>query len=189
MKHSLLETVIGAFVLLVAVVFLVYSYGTANKSAGGISGGTYRLVAEFDNIGGLKIGDNVMISGVKVGAIEDISLDEKLYRARVTFGVSDDVKLARDSSARIASESLLGGRYLDIQPGGDENDMRGGDKIAMTQSATNLEDLLGRFIFNAKPAGEKTDNGADNVPDDAGMTAPAPEMPAAGADDYSTDHP
>jgi phospholipid/cholesterol/gamma-HCH transport system substrate-binding protein len=185
MKHSLLETFIGAFVLIVALVFLLYSYSAGNQRAGGMTSGSYSLMAEFDNIGGLKIGDNVMISGVKVGSVEDIDLDDKLYRARVTFSVTNEVKLAKDSSARISSESLLGGRFLDIQPGGDENDMRSGDKIQMTQSATNLEDLLGRFIFNAKDTGKTgSDAGAEDMP-----AEDMPDMPDAGSDDANTDAP
>jgi phospholipid/cholesterol/gamma-HCH transport system substrate-binding protein len=148
MKHSLLETAIGAIVILSAIFFLVYSYSTAHQGAGGVMDGTYRVMAVFDNIGGLKPGDNVMISGVRVGAVDDIELDPKIYRARVSFNISDNVKLARDTSARIASESLLGGKYLDIQPGGDDVDLKNGDVISMTQSATNFEDLLGRFIFS-----------------------------------------
>lgn len=184
MKHSLLETAIGAVVLVAALVFLVYSYGSGNGGTRGLTDGRYRLIAEFANVGGLKTGDNVMISGVKVGAIEKIDLDNRLYRARVTFSVNDAVKLARDSSARIASESLLGGRYLDLQPGGDDQDLRGGDKITITQSATNLEDLLGRFIFgsNGKSSVPGLSNDAPGTPGDA-----APAMPSA--TDGGGDHP
>lgn len=182
MKHSLLETAIGAVVLLVAGIFLVFSYSTANNKSGGLTSGIYHVTAVFDNIGGLKVGDNVMISGVKVGSVDQIKLDEKLYRAQVRFNVTNTIKLAKDSSARIASESLLGGRYLDVQPGGDENDLKNGDIISMTQSATNLEDLLGRFIFSAAN-GTKKDAASAPAANDA-----APDMPDAAADD-SADHP
>jgi phospholipid/cholesterol/gamma-HCH transport system substrate-binding protein len=158
MKHSLLETAIGAIVLLSAIFFLIFSYSTAHERAGGMMDGIYQVTAVFDNIGGLKPGDNVMISGVKIGVVDGIELDPKIYRARVQFSMSDSIKLARDSSARIASESLLGGKYLDIQPGGDDVDLKNGDIISMTQSATNLEDLLGRFIFSA--ADKAADKGA-----------------------------
>lgn len=153
-----------------ALVFLIYSYSTAHEGEGGVMDGAYRLTAMFDNTGGLKTGDDVRVSGVKVGAIDGIKLDPKLYRAEVTFTVSDTVKLAKDSSAKISSESLLGGRYLEVQPGGDENDLIDGETISMTQSPANLEDLLGRFIFSA--AETKKDGAAP-----ADDSAPEPESP------------
>lgn len=152
MKHSLLETTIGAIVLGAALFFLAFSYSTAHQGEASMSSGSYRIIGMFDNVGGLRIGDAVMISGVKVGGIRDITLDPQLYRARVTVDVSNQIKLARDTSARIASESLLGGKYLELLPGGDDTNLNDGDIVSITQSATNLEDLLGRFIFSASSA-------------------------------------
>lgn len=161
MKHSLLETALGAIVLGAALIFLVFSYSTAHRGETSMSSGSYRIIGLFDNIGGLKVGDAVMISGVKVGGIRDINLDPQLYRARVTVDVSNDIKLARDTSARIASESLLGGKYLELLPGGETEDLQDGDIVGITQSATNLEDLLGRFIFSASSA--KSDKDKDGA--------------------------
>lgn len=164
MKHSLLETTIGAIVLFVAAFFLIFSYSTAHQGEGGLMNGSYRLSAAFDNIGGLKTGDAVMISGVKVGTVDEISLDDKIYRAVVEFSVTNSVLLARDSSARIASESLLGGKYLDVQPGGDDENLKNGDKISLTQGSSNLEDLLGRFIFSGNKTPERDAAGAASEP-------------------------
>jgi phospholipid/cholesterol/gamma-HCH transport system substrate-binding protein len=165
MKHSLLETAIGAIVLMAAAIFLVFSYSSAHQGEGGLIDGSYRLSASFNNIGGLKTGDVVMISGVKVGTVDDIQLDNKLYRAVVYFSVTNDVDLSTDSSARIASESLLGGKYLDVQPGGDDTNLKNGDQISLTQGASNLEDLLGRFIFSGNQekgsSAEKSPSPAD----------------------------
>jgi phospholipid/cholesterol/gamma-HCH transport system substrate-binding protein len=171
MKHSLLETAIGAMVLGAALIFLIFSYSTAHQGEGGVLNGTYRLSAAFDNIGGLRTGDAVMISGVKVGAVNTITLDDKLYRAVVEFDMTDTVKLAVDSSARIASESLLGGKYLDIQPGGDDTNLQNGDKITLTQGASNLEDLLGRFIFSANKSGGENDAATSET------SAPSGDLP------------
>lgn len=168
MKHSLLETTIGAAVLGVALIFLVFSYSTAHQGDADLSR-SYQLSALFDNIGGLKVGDAAVISGVKVGVIDDIQLDSQLYRAKVRFSVARSVALSADSTARISSESLLGGKYLEILPGGDDATLENGDEIRITQSATNLEDLLGRFIFsasNAKSAGSQPDAAqTDDLPD------------------------
>ncbi len=159
MRHSLLETALGAVVLGAAFFFLIFSYSTAHQGEASMERGSYRLIGLFDNVGGLKIGDAVVISGVKVGGIRDIILDPQLYRARVTVDVSNDIELARDTSARIASESLLGGKYLELLPGGADDNLKDGDTVSMTQSATNLEDLLGRFIFSGASA--KSDGGDD----------------------------
>jgi phospholipid/cholesterol/gamma-HCH transport system substrate-binding protein len=170
MKHSLLETTIGAVVLGVALIFLVFSYSTAHQGEADLSR-SYKLSAMFDNIGGLKVGDAAVISGVKIGVVNDIELDDQLYRARVTFSVARAIDLAADSTARIASESLLGGKYLEILPGGDDLNLENGDQIKITQSATNLEDLLGRFIFSAsntatKKSNTDTEASGNNIGDD-----------------------
>ncbi len=172
MKHSLLETALGAIVFISALVFLIFSYSTAHQGDVGMQNGSYRLVGLFDNVGGLKIGDAVVISGVKVGGIKDIVLDPKVYRARVIVDVSNDIELSRDTSARIASESLLGGNYLELLPGGDDENLKNGDTIAITQSATNLEDLLGRFIFNASSKDEKSDKGTEDSAAPPSTSAP-----------------
>lgn len=179
MKHSLLETAIGAIVLFAAAVFLVFSYSTAHRGEGGMMNGSYRLVAMFDNIGGLKIGDAVMISGVKVGSIDNIRLDDKLYRAQVFFSMADSIKLAKDSSARISSLSMLGGKYLDVQPGGDDANLSEGDVITLTQAPANLEDLLGRFIFSVADKKKSSAAHAASIDDDdADMGAnPEPDSP------------
>lgn len=171
MKHSLLETAIGAVVFGAALFFLIFSYSTAHQGEASMSSGSYRIIGMFDNVGGLKIGDAVMISGVKVGAIRNIMLDPQLYRARVTVDVSNDIKLARDTSARIASEGLLGGKYLELLPGGDDNNLEDGDVVKMTQSATNLEDLLGRFIFSA------SSSKSDKSEEDGVINNTAPSVP------------
>lgn len=183
MKHSLLETSIGAAVLMGAIIFFLFSYATAHESAGGIVSGTYRLTAMFENIGGLKSGDNVMVSGVKVGVIDKITLDPKLYRAEVHFNITNDIKLARDSSARISSESLLGGKYLELQPGGDDADLKDGDIIEITQAPANLEDLLGRFIFSAADKKKEADQKTSDAP------APKPNDMPTYNDTVESDHP
>ena len=145
MKQNIVETLLGAFVLVVAVVFFVYSTGKANV---GSSGGGYNIKAQFSDIGSLNTGDDVKISGVKVGAVKAIDLDPVLYNADVTLSINDGVKLPYDTSARISSEGLLGGTYMALDIGGDPELMEEGDEIAITQSAQNLEQLLGQFIFS-----------------------------------------
>lgn len=144
MKRNVIETVLGAVVLLVAAVFLVFSYSIAD--VGRIDG--YSVTADFTGTGGLKIGDTVQISGVRIGAVSKIELKPDDYRARVTMQINDNVKLTDDTSALISSESLLGGKYLELQPGGSEEYLEDGGHIEYTQAPQNLEQLLGKFIFS-----------------------------------------
>lgn len=144
MKRSVVETILGAVVLLVAAVFLAFSYNTADVGA---TGG-YEVVADFSSIGGLKPGDDVQISGVKVGTVSDVTLDEQTFLARVHMNVDSALKLPTDTAALISSESLLGGRYLSLEPGADEEFISDGGRIFYTQAPQNLEQLLGQFIFS-----------------------------------------
>ncbi len=144
MKHNVIETGLGAIVIAVALVFLVFSYSTAN--VGQVSG--YEVTANFSGIGGLAIGDDVQISGVKVGSVANVDLDPQTYLARVTLSIDDSVKLPEDTAALISSESLLGGRYMALEPGAAEENIVAGGRIQYTQAPQNLEQLLGQFIFS-----------------------------------------
>jgi phospholipid/cholesterol/gamma-HCH transport system substrate-binding protein len=163
MKRSVIETILGALVLAVAAFFLTYSYKTAN--VGSVDG--YEISADFAGTGGLKIGDDVVISGVKVGSVTSVTLAPDTFLARVKMNVASHVQLPTDTSALISSESIMGGRYLALEPGADDDIIAPGGKIEYTQAPQNLEQLLGKFIFSM----QKDDN------KDATETAAA-EMPA-----------
>ena len=144
MKRNVVETVLGAVVLAVAVLFLGFSYSSANI---GSSGG-YEVRARFSSIGGLSVGDKVVISGVKVGSVNKLELDRKNFLANVYMDIDDDVELPDDTAAFISSESLLGGLYLQLEPGASDNIIEPGGLIEYTQAPQNLEQLLGQFIFS-----------------------------------------
>ncbi len=144
-RRNLAEVLIGAVVLLVAVGFLAFAIAHSGRS---VTSG-YQLYAKFDHVGGLTVGSDVRLAGVKVGSVESTTLDPKTYQAVVGFTVADDVKLPKDSSATIASESLLGGNYLSLSPGGDEAMLQPDQTVTITQGAINIEQLLGNFIFSA----------------------------------------
>jgi len=173
MKRNVIETVLGAVVLLVALVFLGFSYNTANVGSSIDNG--YSIMAQFTGTGGLSIGDSVQISGVEIGKISGITLNQDTYKAQVTMEIDDAIKLPTDTSAFISSVSLLGGKYLELQPGSDEDLMTDGGEIMYTQAPQNLEQLLGKFIFSMD--GAKKDGADDAAP---AATAPAPvDEPAA----------
>lgn len=142
--RSLVEVLTGAVVLLVAAGFLFYAIVHSGRAS--VAGG-YTLTARFDRIDGLPSGADVRVAGVKVGSVTDMRIDPQNFLAVVTLRVSDAIKLPRDSSARILSEGLLGGNYIALEPGGDEATLQPGGTISNTQSAMNLVDLIGKFIF------------------------------------------
>lgn len=144
--NNYFEVIVGTFVLLCAVFFFFNSFKSANIKA---SKG-YALTALFDNIDGIVNGSDIKISGVKIGTVENQFLDKKTFRAVLKLNINNGVVLPIDSSAKVASEGLLGSKYLSIQPGADDEILKEGEEITYTQSSVNFEDLLGKFIFNSK---------------------------------------
>jgi phospholipid/cholesterol/gamma-HCH transport system substrate-binding protein len=143
-RRSVTEVAAGAAVLIVAVGFLAYALG--NTGRGSIGG--YTLHAAFDNVGGISPGSDVRIAGLKVGSVTGLAIDPKSYQALATFTVQSDIKLSTDSTASIATGGLLGGNFVSLATGGDTKMLGDGGTITITQSAVNLEELLGKFIFN-----------------------------------------
>jgi phospholipid/cholesterol/gamma-HCH transport system substrate-binding protein len=144
-RRNFAEVSLGAAVLLVACGFLVYAIAHSGRTT---SSG-YQLYAKFDHVDGLSVGSDVRVAGVKVGSVDSATLDPKTYQAVVGFNVADNIKLPKDSSAVITSESLLGGKYLALSPGGDEAMLQPGQTVTITQGSINIEELLGKFIFSA----------------------------------------
>lgn len=143
-RHGLAEVLTGAIVLLIALVFL----GFAVTHSGTTVGSGYTLYAQFAHIDGLAIGNDVRIAGVKVGTVTSEKLDPKSFEAVVGLSIQDNVQLPKDTGASITSESLLGGKYISLSPGGDTTNLKAGQSITITQSSVSLEELLGKFIFS-----------------------------------------
>lgn len=153
-RRSIVEVVIGAVVLLAAAGFLAYAIANSGRSAAA----GYTLYARFDHIDGLGVGNDVRLAGVKVGSVSQERIDPQTFQAVVGFSIRDDIKLPKDTAAIITSESLLGGKYLSLQPGGDEAILQPGQMVTITQGSVSLEELLGKFIFsmtNAPKPGEQ----------------------------------
>lgn len=151
MKQNYFEIIVGTFVLACAGFFFFSSF----KSAKIKTNYGYHLYAKFDDASGIEAGSDVKISGIKVGTIDNNSLDTKTYRALLFFSLGKDVQLPTDSSAKIVSSGLLGEKYLEIMPGADEEFLKDGGEITYTQSSVNFEQLLGKFMFSDK---DKKDN-------------------------------
>ena len=112
MHRNLIETLLGAVVLGVAGLFLAFAYSTADLGRGG----GYEVNAEFTTVGGLKVGNDVRLAGIKIGAVVGQSLNPQTYLARVTMSVDSSVRLPADTSASISSEGLLGATLSTLRP-------------------------------------------------------------------------
>ena len=145
MHRNTLETVMGAIVLLAAAGFVALAYEAADvKGNGG-----YEIAAEFGSTGGLLVGDDVRISGIKVGQITAQQLDPITYVAKVSMAIEPTIKIPSDSSARITAASLLGGNYLELMPGAATDTLGAGAVIYDTRDPISLSDLLGKAVFSS----------------------------------------
>ena len=144
MSRNTIETVMGAVVLIVAGVFLWMAYAVTNIQS---SDGTM-ISAEFGGIGGLNVGDDVRISGIKIGKVTDTNLNAQTFGATVTLSIDPSISLPADSAARIAASSLLGGNHVEILPGFEEDMISSGGMIYDTRDPVNLTDLLGKAVFS-----------------------------------------
>jgi phospholipid/cholesterol/gamma-HCH transport system substrate-binding protein len=109
----------------------------------------YQVVAEFENIGGLKVRSAVTMAGVRVGRVANISLDPESYNARVTLSLySEFDNIPLDSSASIFTAGLLGEQYIGLEAGAEEEFLQDGDVLELTQSALVLEQVIGQFLFS-----------------------------------------
>jgi phospholipid/cholesterol/gamma-HCH transport system substrate-binding protein len=170
MAHQgIAEVLTGAAVVVIAAGFL----GFAVAHSGRVTGSGYRLHATFDHIDGLSPGADVRIAGVKVGSVLDMRVDPKTFLANVTLSVNDDIHLPKDTGAAVTSESLLGGKFINLEPGGDSQDLAADGTITITQSSISLEQLLGKFIFSAASLAEKPKG------TDSSTSAPADAAPKA----------
>jgi phospholipid/cholesterol/gamma-HCH transport system substrate-binding protein len=171
MKGNVIETVMGAVVLVVAALFLFFAYSTSQLRS--VQG--YELNAQFENIDGIRNGSDVRISGIKVGSVLGTTLDPKTFLATVQMSVQPAVKLPDDSVAEIVSSGLLGDKYMALVPGGSEKDLPPGGRIKFTQSSVNIEHLIGQMMFSP-PGGKKPGDG-DSGPSGAPPSNDTPAPP------------
>lgn len=176
MQRNLAETILGAAVILVAVAFLLFfnrTVDTGNASSG------YTLTAAFTKVDGLEAGSPVRVSGITVGKVTGMKLNPETFQAEVELQINDDIKLPVDTAAVIASAGLLDGKFMTLEPGGDDEILAAGGRIEYTQSTPSLEQLLGQVIFSLtsdKKSGGTDQNGAPTPPN-APASVSLPERP------------
>ncbi len=143
--RNMVESVMGAVVLVVAGLFVYLTYTTVRiETKNG-----YELSAAFFKVGGLKAGSDVRINGIKVGTVSSLELDHETFDAVVRLTISGDLKLPTDSVAGISSEGILGGKYVSLTPGGDKTVIASGGRLQKTRDFRSLEDQVGEIIFLA----------------------------------------
>ncbi len=148
MNNKLAETLVGLFLLagILSLGFLALRVGNMGAVGGGDS---YQVTARFENIGGLAVKAPVTLAGVRIGRVTAIDVDRELFSAVVTLEIESGYdNLPRDTSASILTAGLLGAQYIGLDPGGDFEALRDGDRIDLTQSAVVLENLIGQLLFN-----------------------------------------
>ena len=143
MNRNPVETILGVLVVGVAAFFLLFAYNKADlKTVDG-----YKLTASFAKAGGLDVGTDIRISGIKVGTIIGRKLDAKTYLAKIEMNIRKDVALPVDTIANISSDGMLGGNYIRLEPGKSKEVLKEGDEITRTKDYKSLEDTVGEIIF------------------------------------------
>jgi phospholipid/cholesterol/gamma-HCH transport system substrate-binding protein len=184
MNRNVLETVMGALVLAVALIFLAFAYSSAGIRT--VSG--YQVTAKFDRIDGIKVGTDVRISGIKIGTVTATTLDPKSFQAVVRMTVDGSYLLPVDTVAQITSNSLLGDNFLKLVPGNDDKNISPGGAVTNTVPPTDLMQMLSQLAFSMgggskqdgdgeSPSGPAPSGGAPSGPTPSGPT-PSNSNPA-----------
>ena len=148
------EVLVGAAVLLAAIGFVVFAAQGAGITR---DPGAYELRASFRSVDGIRVGSDVRLAGVKVGAITSLALNPQTFFADATVSLPKDILLPDDSAILISSEGLLGGNFVELVPGGSSENLVPGAEILDTQGSVSLVNLLMKFVgskADPAPAGD-----------------------------------
>lgn len=143
MRKINIETGVGIFIIfgLLCLAYLSVKLGDVNL----FGSEQYTVKARFANVSGLKEGAAVEVAGVAVGKVSRIHLDD--YEALVELLIDPEVKLQEDAIASIRTQGIIGDKYVKIKTGGAEEYIEQGGEILETESAIELEELVGKYIF------------------------------------------
>jgi len=171
-----LEFAVGAFLLLALASLLVLAIASTNGKFGFGGGDSYALKARFGSIGQLRMAAPVKIGGVVVGKVGDIQLDPAKFDSIVTLDIDNRYKdLPADTAAGIFTSGLLGESYVGLSPGGDPETLKPGEEIAFTQSAVDLMQLVGKYMFSGGGQPASGQQAPQNAP--APQQTPTEETP------------
>lgn len=146
-KERSVEFLLGLFVLagIAAMAYLAIHLGAGNF----LHKDTYLIEARFANVGGLNKGGSVLLAGVSIGRVESIRIDPSDFSAIVTLRILHNVRLPADTMASIKTSGLIGDKYVSLLPGADDATLQPGDRIVLTESAVDLESLIGKLAFGS----------------------------------------
>ena len=147
MERTTIDLWVGVFVALGVAALLGLAMKVGNLTTTNI-GETYTVNAAFENIGGLKPRAPVKSAGVVVGRVGDIKFDSTTYEAIVSLSIDKTYHFPKDTFANIYTAGLLGEQYVGLEAGGEEEDLKNGDKIAHTQDAVVLEKMISQFLYS-----------------------------------------
>lgn len=148
-KQNMIELSVGVFIAAGIAALAMLAIQVSNMSSFSDSEG-YEVVAKFENIGGLKVRSPVSMAGVRLGRVIDVSFDQESFEAVVRMRVNNKYnQLPIDTSASIFTAGVLGESYVSLEAGAEEETLKAGDEIEMTQSAVILEQLIGEFMVNS----------------------------------------
>lgn len=143
-----MEIMVGIFVAAGFAALFMLAMRVSNLSALDTDGG-YKLYANFENIGGLKLRSAVSMSGVRIGRVTGIDYDEGAFQARVEMTIDSRYDfLPTDTHASIYTAGLLGEQYVALEPGAETETLKDGDRLHFTQSSLVLEEIIGQFMVN-----------------------------------------
>jgi phospholipid/cholesterol/gamma-HCH transport system substrate-binding protein len=148
MTSRKIEILVGLFVAAAIAAFFMLAMSVSNMSS--YNGGeSYQLTARFDNVGGLKVRSAVAAGGVTIGRVSDIQYNNDTYEAVVSMNIEAKYnKFPVDTAASILTSGLLGEQYVGFEPGAEEEYLKQGDVIDLTQSALVLEQIIGQFLYS-----------------------------------------
>ena len=145
MKYSLIETLMGFSVILVAILFLFFGFSLEKN----INSKKISISAIFENVTGLSVGDKVKISGIAVGKIRNFELEKDEFEVMVQLEVDKNISIPDDSTAKISSSSLFGGKFLEIVPGSSEIFLKDKSVIYDTQTSLSFTEMIGKMIMSS----------------------------------------
>lgn len=142
------EIAVGIFVFIGMIALLVLAINVSNVSSFTYDK-QYRVVANFENISGLKPRSAVTLAGVNIGRVTSITVDKETFEAVVEMHIDERFNsIPVDSSAAIYTAGLLGEKYVGIEVGGAPDFLKDGSEIRLTQSSLVLEKMVGQYLFN-----------------------------------------
>jgi len=148
MSSRRIEIMVGLFVAAAVAAFFMLALKVSNMSSYG-NGDSYELIARFDNIGGLKVRSPVSAGGVRIGRVSDIQYNSETYEAIVRMSIDAQYdKFPLDTAASVLTSGLLGEQFIGLEPGAEEDFLKNGDSIDLTQSALVLEQIIGQFLYS-----------------------------------------